>query len=117
MLKAERILLTSGEKFDEVDIILTEEGIAILQEGEFNLIYHNAIQSIKFTDAVAINFMRARSMSYYLTDVNEVQDTLEEFDYAVKELQEHLHTVQNQVQAGDEAESDESADNGKNPYA
>ena len=59
--------------------------------------------------------MRARALSHYLADVNEVQDTLEEFDYAVKELQEHLNLQIQQVE--EEVQESETDDNGKTPYA
>ena len=114
MLRAETITFTNGEILTEVDIIITEEGIGIVKEDEFRLVYHHAIQSMGFSDRVAINFMRARSLSHYLADVNEVQDTLEEFDYAVKELQEHLTQQMKQVE--EQSEEDTSSENTKNPY-
>ncbi|MBU03338.1 MAG: hypothetical protein CME55_08600 [Halieaceae bacterium] len=116
MLRAERIVFTNGEELTECDIILTEEGVAVVKDDQFTLIYHHSIQSLQFSDKVAINFMRARALSHYLTDVNEVQDTLEDFDYAIKELQEHLNLQVQQVEA-DATEDPDAADNGKNPYA
>jgi hypothetical protein len=116
MLRAERIVFTNGEELTDCDIILTEEGIGIVKDDQFTLVYHHAVQSLQFTERVAINFMRARALSDYLEDVSGVQETLEEFDYAVKELQEHLEAQVQQVQA--EAEEEASPDdNGKNPYA
>jgi len=115
MLRAERIVFTNGEELTECDIILTEEGVGIVKDDHFTLIYHHSIQSLQFADKVAINFMRARALSHYLADVNEVQDTLEDFDYAVKELQEHLNLQIQQVEAESQEEAPE--DNGKNPYA
>lgn len=115
MLRAERIVFTNGDELTECDIIITEEGIGVVKEDQFTLIYHHSIQSLQFSDKIAINFMRARALSHYLADVNEVQDTLEEFDYAVKELQEHLNLQIQQVE--EEVQESETDENGKNPYA
>lgn len=115
MLRAERILFTNGNELTECDIIITEEGIGIVADDQFDLIYHHSIQQITFSNKVAINFMRARALSHYLADVNEVQDTLEEFDYALKELQEHLAAQTLQVDEAAE-QTQQAEDNGKNPY-
>ena len=90
MLRATKITLSNGTEIDEKDILLTEEGISVISEDEIIMIYHHAIQSIVFADKVSMNFMRARSLSHYFEDVGQVQDTLEEFDYAVQDLHEHI---------------------------
>jgi len=108
MLRASKIILSNGIEMDDKDILLTEEGISVISEDEIVMIYHHAISSIIFADKVSMNFMRARSLSHYFEDVGSVQDTLEEFDYAVQELHEH---IQQQVK-GVESEEEQP----KDPY-
>lgn len=111
MLRATKITLSNGHEMDEKDILLTEEGISVISEDEIIMIYHHAIQSIVFADKVSMNFMRARSLSHYFEDVGQVQDTLEEFDYAVQELHEH---IQQQVKGVETDE--EQSEQPENPY-
>jgi len=110
MLRAAKITLSNGIEIDDKDILLTEEGISVISEDEIVMIYHHAISSITFADKVSMNFMRARSLSHYFEDVGAVQDTLEEFDFAVQELHEH---IEQQVKG---VETDEEPEQPENPY-
>jgi hypothetical protein len=109
MLKAKTLRLSSGETFEDITIVFTDEGISIISDSRVHQIYHSSILDIVFEDPAAVHFMRGRSLAHWMRDVEEIREILEEFDYEFNEIEDFLKDF-SQIAP----ETDETS---KNPYS
>tara|TARA_B100001778_G_C18523965_1_gene600245 strand:- start:782 stop:1123 length:342 start_codon:yes stop_codon:yes gene_type:complete len=112
MLKADRVVLTDGETYEDVYVIPGDISICVVNGEETLDITRESVKMVAYSEPKSMWMIRTLAMGLLLDTFEEVQETLVELEMQAEDVEAYLQELHKQETAVDEPVSTQS----NNPY-
>lgn len=94
MLKADRVVLTDGQIFEDVYVIPGDISLCVVHSGGETIdITRESVKMVAYTDAKSAWMIRTLAMGLLLDTFEEVQETLIELELQAEDVQTYIDTM------------------------
>ncbi len=116
MLKADRVVLTDGEIFEDVHVIPGDISVVVvLSSGETLDITRESVKLVSYTDDKSSWMVRTLAMGLLLETFEETQETLIDLELQAQEVSAYMEEMHKEA-VGDAESTPTVAQDNKSPY-
>lgn len=116
MLKADRVVLTDGEIFEDVHVIPGDISVVVvLGSGETLDITRESVKMVSYTDGKSSWMVRTLAMGLLLETFEETQETLMDLELQAQEVSAYMEEMHKEAVADAENTPNPPKEN-KSPY-
>lgn len=112
VLRAETVTFTDGSTINDAMVIPQDITILIVADDSVTEFSRDAVRSIRYSEERAMFYLKGIGMINLLTDIEDMREELEEFEYQLAMVAKHLEASLAEASGPDSA----AASQAKNPY-
>tara|TARA_B100001175_G_scaffold281717_1_gene260276 strand:+ start:1056 stop:1409 length:354 start_codon:yes stop_codon:yes gene_type:complete len=116
VLKADRVVLTDGELFEDVHVIPGDISVVVvLSSGETLDVTRESVKLVAYTDAKSSWMVRTLAMGLLLETFEETQETLIDLELQAQEVSAYMEEMHKEA-VGEPESTPTSSQETKSPY-